>query len=67
MVDWLKLLAEITGFGPIENRYQSPEYNSQPKLFRNQKLYGHDGHEYDRMMVMMMLEKMRADRVSSNQ
>ena len=55
-----------SGFGPIEDRYQSPEYNSQPSLF-GQSFFGHDGHEYDRMMVMMMLEKMRADRVSSNQ
>ena len=54
-----------SGFGPIEDRYQSPEYNSQPK-----SLFPYSSSNpflNDRMMVMMMLEKMRADRVSSNQ
>ena len=77
MVDWLKLLAQTMlpnpglspglgrSLGPTEDGYQSPAYNPQPRsLF---PVSSSNPFLNNRMMVMMMLEKMRASRVSSNQ
>ena len=76
MVDWLRLLAQTMlpnpglspglspGLGPTQDEYQSPGYNPQPRsLF---PVSSSNPFLNNRMMVMMMLEKMRATKVSSN-
>ena len=77
MVNWLRLFAQTMfpnlglsqGLGPAlaptQDEYQSPGYNPQPRsLF---PVSSSNPFLNNRMMVMMMLEKMRASRVSSNQ
>ena len=77
MVDWLRFFTQTMlpnlglnpglspgtpGLGPSQDEYQSPGYNPQPRsLF---PVSSSNPFLNNRMMVMMMLEKMRATRVS---
>ena len=77
MVNWLRLFAQTMfpnlglsqGLGPAlaptQDEYQSPGYNPQPRsLF---PVSSSNPFLNNRMMVMMMLEKFRATKVSLNQ
>ena len=77
MVDWLRLLAQTMlpnpglsqglgpGLAPTQEEYQSPRYNPQPRSFV--PLSSSNPFLNNRMMLMMMLDKMRATKVSLNQ